>query len=105
MAGSTRCANQEQRKRSILCGVFILKNSDFALDTTGLKIRCGCGILIYSAKQGLKVLDASGRFAAHYENTPIQIRWKFYDQKMAIFHIKSSDIFLVSAQNIDLGTR
>ena len=61
-----------KKKHSVWC--FHLKNSDFALDTTGLKIRCGCGILIYSAKQGLKVLDASGRFAAHYENTPIQIR-------------------------------
>ena len=45
------------------------------------------------------------RFVAttHYENTPIQIHWKFYDQKMAIFHIKNSDIFHVTAQNIDCG--
>ena len=30
----------------------------------------------------------------HYENTPIQIYWKFYHQKMAIFQIKKSDIFI-----------
>ena len=41
--------------------------------------------------------------AIHYENTPIQIHWKFYLQKMAIFHIKNSDIFHISAQNIDCG--
>ena len=39
----------------------------------------------------------------HYENTPIQIYWKFYHQKMAIFQIKKSDIFHISAQNIDCG--
>ena len=39
----------------------------------------------------------------HYENTPIQIYWKFYHQKMAIFQIKKSDIFHMSAQNIDCG--
>ena len=39
----------------------------------------------------------------HYENTPIQIYWKFYHQKMAIFQIKKSDIFQISAQNIDCG--
>ena len=37
----------------------------------------------------------------HYENTPIQIHWKFYHQKMAIFQIKNCDIFHISAQNID----
>ena len=36
----------------------------------------------------------------HYENTPIQIYWKFYHQKMAIFQIKKCDIFHISAQNI-----
>ena len=39
----------------------------------------------------------------HYENTPIQIHWKFYHQKMAIFQIKNSDIFHISAQNIACG--
>ena len=38
---------------------------------------------------------------SHYENMPIQIHWKCYHQKMAIFHIKKSDIFHISAQNID----
>ena len=39
----------------------------------------------------------------HYENTPIQIYWKFYNQKLANFQIKSSNIFHISAQNIDCG--
>ena len=34
---------------------------------------------------------------------PIQIHWKFYHQKMAIFQIKKSNIFHISAQNIDCG--
>ena len=40
----------------------------------------------------------------HYENTPIQIYWKFYNQKKENFQIKNSDIFHISAQNIDGGT-
>ena len=39
----------------------------------------------------------------HYENTPIQTHWKFYHQKMTNFQIKHSDIFHISAQNIDCG--
>ena len=39
----------------------------------------------------------------HYENTPIQIYWKYYHQKIENFQMKNSDIFLISAQNIDLG--
>ena len=43
-------------------------------------------------------------FYLHYENTPIQIHWKFYHpKKMAIFQIKKSHIFHISAQNIDCG--
>ena len=39
----------------------------------------------------------------HYENTPIQIYGKFHLQKLKIFQIKNSDIFHISAQNIDCG--
>ena len=39
----------------------------------------------------------------HYENTPIPIYWKFYHKKLAIFRIKKSDIFHISAQNINCG--
>ena len=39
----------------------------------------------------------------HYENTPIQIHWKFYHQKMTIFQIKILIFFYISAQNIDCG--
>ena len=37
----------------------------------------------------------------HYENTPIQIYRKFHLQKNENFQIKNSDIFYISAQNID----
>ena len=39
----------------------------------------------------------------HYENTPIQIYRKFHLQKLKNFQIKNSDIFHISAQNIDCG--
>ena len=39
----------------------------------------------------------------HYENTPIQIYWKFHHQKLKVFRKKKSDIFHISAQNINCG--
>ena len=39
----------------------------------------------------------------HYENTPIQIYRNFHLQKPENFQIKNSDIFHISAQNIDCG--
>ena len=41
--------------------------------------------------------------ASHHENTPIQIYWQFYNQKMENFQIENSDIFHISSQNIDCG--
>ena len=40
---------------------------------------------------------------SHYENTPIQIYRKCHLQKTENFQIKISDIFHMSAQNIDCG--
>ena len=39
----------------------------------------------------------------HYENTPIQICWKFHHRKIENLQIKNSDIFHISAQYIDCG--
>ena len=39
----------------------------------------------------------------HYENTPIQIYCKLNNQKREKIPIKNSDIFYISAQNIDCG--
>ena len=39
----------------------------------------------------------------HYENTPSLIYWKFYLQKLKKIQMKNSDIFHISAQNIDCG--
>ena len=38
----------------------------------------------------------------HYENTPIQIYWKFHPKKLK-FLDKNCDIFHISAQNTDCG--
>ena len=37
----------------------------------------------------------------HYENTPIQLYRKISPPKNENFQMKNSDIFLISAQNID----
>ena len=42
-------------------------------------------------------------FSLHYENTPVEICWKFYHQKKWNFSDKHLDIFHISAQNIDCG--
>ena len=52
---------------------------------TNVFLRYVCGTLYYS----------------HYENTPIQIYREFYHQKTENFQVKKSDIFHISAQNID----
>ena len=39
----------------------------------------------------------------HYENTPIQIHCKCYRWKYENIKMKNCDIFLIFAQNIDLG--
>ena len=39
----------------------------------------------------------------HYENTPIQIYWKVNHRKIENFQTKNSNIFRISAQNIDCG--
>ena len=44
-------------------------------------------------------------FAHNYENMPIQIHRKFSPPKHEKFQIKNTDIFHISAQNIDCGTR
>ena len=41
--------------------------------------------------------------STHFENTPIQIYRKFHLQKPKNIQIKNSDIFHISAQNIDCG--
>ena len=43
--------------------------------------------------------------SSHYENTPIQINWKFYLQKSENFHIKISDIFIYLLKTKIVGTR
>ena len=43
------------------------------------------------------------KFRTQHENTPIQIYWKFYNQKRENFQITKSDIFHISAQNVDCG--
>ena len=44
-----------------------------------------------------------GTVLIHYEDMLIQIYWKFSHQNNENFQIKFSDIFHISAQNIDCG--
>ena len=39
----------------------------------------------------------------HYENTPVQIYWKFYHQKMKTFRWKILVVFVFLLKNIDCG--
>ena len=43
------------------------------------------------------------KYMYNYENTPIQIYWKFHHKILKSFKMKNSDIFHISAQNIDCG--
>ena len=47
--------------------------------------------------------DQSQGQTLHYENTPIRIYRKISTPKTENFQIKNSDIFNISAQNIDRG--
>ena len=40
-------------------------------------------------------------FFSHYENTHIQLYWKFHHQKLKVFRHKFWYVFNISAQNID----
>ena len=51
----------------------------------------------------VKILPVFEFGVGHYENMPIQIYGKFYHQNNENFQIKNSDIFHISAQNIDCG--
>ena len=51
----------------------------------------------------LKAIKSNLKWSYHYENTPIQVYRIFYHQINENFQIKNSDIFLISAQNIDCG--
>ena len=60
------------------------------LSTTATAIKIDTFLIVQSLK-----------FLYHYESTPIQIYRKFHLQKLRNIRIKNSDIFYISAQNID----
>ena len=49
------------------------------------------------------IILTSCLFDTHYENLPIQIFWKINHRKIENFQTKNSNIFHISAQNIDCG--
>ena len=57
-------------------------------------------ILLYCL---LWLIEMNTQFSRNYENMPIQIYWKFHHQNTQDFSDKNSDIFHISAQNIDCG--
>ena len=61
-------------------------------------------LLLHMCSKQTKVslcFNTSSVLFFHYENTPIQIYCKFHFQKTENFQMKNSDIFHISAQNID----
>ena len=53
-------------------------------------------LIIYLVTNWIEIVN-------HFENTPIQIYWKMSPPKTEFFSDKKSDIFHISAQNIDCG--
>ena len=62
---------------------------------------------LLSVDTSLVLWDLRGKHSlfvyGHYEDRPIQIYWKFHHQKLKKKKNKNSDIFHISAQNIDCG--
>ena len=59
--------------------------------------------IIIGYKYHCRLITELTTLAVHYENTPIQIYRKFHLQKIEKNSYKNSDIFHISAQNIDCG--
>ena len=73
-------------------------------EDSGQPAQCGCALRSLIRIFTRRISDGQWwRVPSHYENTPIQIYWKFYNQKRENFQIKNSNIFHISAQNIDCG--
>ena len=64
-------------------------------------------LLQASDKSGIRGKNCSHLYHSdvltHYQNTPIQIYWKVNHRKIENFQTKNSNIFRISAQNIDCG--
>ena len=80
------CANSHPRRSIWLCIVHMFEDT--------------CSLIRAALLSYCIVLRV---YNGHYENTPIQIYRKFHLQKLKIFRQKESDIFHISAQNIDCG--
>ena len=61
------------------------------------------GQIVRMSRLFLWTLISECTFSHHYENTPIQILLKILPPKTEKFQIKNSDIFHISAQNVDCG--
>ena len=68
--------------------------------TSGGRTCCKLNVLIPSETWYSKTAFSCWQIS-RYENTPIQIYWKFHHKKNWKFSDKNSDIFHISAQNID----
>ena len=97
----------QESKQEITSAISLLKIEDQSSKSLNffnlqLVIICFQQCLLDGRDFRFTVMTWNGTFH-HYENTPIQVHWKFYHQKKAIFQIKNSNIFHISAQNIDCG--
>ena len=83
-----------------------LRMQSFLLRITKILIRLRglIWVFVWRTCQKIRCLTLRTRcYLFHYENTPIQLYRKFRLQKNENFQIKNSDIFYISAQNIDCG--
>ena len=60
--------------------------------------------VVYIIGIGIKNTKGLITIKIHNENTPIQIYWKYHTQTCK-FSDNNSDIYHISAHNIDCGTR
>ena len=89
--------------------IFLLDNIYIRLGTklfrqiVGIPMGTNCAPLVADLFLFCYERDFMISLSVHYENAPIQIYRQFYLQKTENFQIKNSDIFHISAQNIDCG--
>ena len=92
--------------RWVLCGWSRIKSVFRRTVVTFIRLHGSAGLSepLLGAQSGLSEMlcpTLTEIVTQHYENMPIQIYWKKLSPKNEKFQIKSSDIFQISAQNID----
>ena len=81
--------------------IFLVYKANFLLMHMYIQITSMFSASTEKVYEQMPVAHIRGR-TFHYENTPIQIYWKFHHQNLKVYrYVKNSDIFHIYAQNID----